>query len=369
MFVLLSALRYSKISHKIFSLFITLWHHVFMLFFFRQFYVFVFCLSLVEFPLLWVNVWNMSNIEYRKQPHICLCLVLFLVLVVVDNAHSTSKAFSTVHPSDLLFRLVQSGQTVSLGAAASLVLFFLIFLFTAIVSLYTQTVTLYALAYIHTLPTTNYSVRLYTIHAREIPPRPYKPFSFLFSCVLTLTAFLALSLVLVVSYFGCVLSRRALFSLLLYFRLFLFLKLSILLIHVRWKTHVRHQLSFTELCCVWSVQQKTKGFPKEFCLLKFVKNKLIGVIRFNSAWEFHYCDGREVYRTKWRRLLYFLSRSLNFWNGEESLTLWGKSLMKVRSQKKILLTGQRHCSSRWSDDWRSCIRKSRESEREGPCLT
>ena len=70
----------------------------------------------------------MSNIEYRKQPHICLCLVLFLVLVVVDNAHSTSKAFSTVHPSDLLFRLVQSGQTVSLGAAASLVLFFFYFL-------------------------------------------------------------------------------------------------------------------------------------------------------------------------------------------------------------------------------------------------
>ena len=160
-----------------------------------------------------------------------LCYFLFLLLLITRIPRRKRSA-----PFTLVICYSVSSRVAKLSVQALprvWFCFFFIFLFTAIVSLYTQTVTLYALAYIHTLPTTNYSVRLYTIHAREIPPRPYKPFSFLFSCVLTLTAFLALSLALVVSYFGCVLSRRALFSLLLYFRLFFFLKLSILLIHVR----------------------------------------------------------------------------------------------------------------------------------------
>ena len=169
----------------------------------------------------------MSNIEYRKQSHICLCLVLFLVVVVVvDNAHSTSKAFSIRSRSVICYsRIPSRPEWPNCRSRRCCEFCFFIFLFTVIVSLYTRTVTLCTLVYIsYTIPTTNYSVRLYTIHAREIPPRPYKPFSFFSSllCVPTLTAFLALSLALVVSHFGCVLSR-ALFSLLLYLRLFLFL--------------------------------------------------------------------------------------------------------------------------------------------------
>lgn len=142
----------------------------------------------------WLNslycelLFEMSNIEYRKQPHICLCLVLFLV-VVVDNAHIPRRKRSVPFTlSDLLFRLVQSGQTAGLGAAASLVWFFL-FSFSRRSWAFTHGQLLYTHTSIHiyTIPTTNYSVRLYTIHAREIPPRPYKPFSFFFSCVATHT--------------------------------------------------------------------------------------------------------------------------------------------------------------------------------------
>jgi len=110
--------------------------------------------------------------EYRKQQHICLALFLSLMFIT----HSLSSTFSTVRvqwfvcQSMVYSTIVPLGTSrfflypVGRGAAASL---FCFSFFSWSWAFYTRTVTTYTLAYYDCI-----------LHARKIPPRPYKPFSF-----------------------------------------------------------------------------------------------------------------------------------------------------------------------------------------------